>query len=193
MLKSYARNRENRVFWCTDDCYGCEAGTIAFGFLCALNDAGSKGECRFEFQILLQINLIGEDDAAQEQYSVFACPSLFSVPITCQNTELAGLVFEAMTYYGYYDVIPVYYETTLQGKIADAPEDVEMLEIINDALTVSFAYCYDNWEGFAHFLSGNIMNFAQKSGNKDVASVYAKKEKSALNRLEKCLDAFRGN
>ena len=132
-------------------------------------------------------------DTAQEQYSVFACPSLFSVPITCQNTELAGLVFEAMTYYGYYDIIPVYYETTLQGKIADAPEDVEMLEIINDALTVSFAYCYDNWEGFAHFLSGNIMNFSQTSGSKDVASVYAKKEKSALNRLEKCLEAFRGN
>ena len=132
-------------------------------------------------------------DTAQEQYSIFACPSLFSVPITCQNTELAGLVFEAMTYYGYYDVIPVYYETTLQGKIADAPEDVEMLEIINDALIVSFAYCYDNWEGFAHFLSGNIMNFAVDKGNKDVASVYAKKEKSALNRLEKCLDAFRGN
>jgi len=132
-------------------------------------------------------------DTAQEQYSIFACPSLFSVPITCQNTELAGLVFEAMTYYGYYDVIPVYYETTLQGKIADAPEDVEMLEIINDALIVSFAYCYDNWEGFAHFLSGNIMNFAVDKGNKDVASVYAKKEKSALNRLEKCLDAFREN
>ena len=51
----------------------------------------------------------------------------------------------------------------------------------------------DNWEGFAHFLSGNIMNFAVDKGNKDVASVYAKKEKSALNRLEKCLDAFRGN
>ena len=68
-----------------------------------------------------------------------------------------------------------------------------MLEIINDALIVSFAYCYDNWEGFAHFLSGNIMNFAVDKGNKDVASVYAKKEKSALNRLEKCLDAFREN
>lgn len=130
-------------------------------------------------------------DTNQENYSIFACPSLFSVPITCMNTELAGFVFEAMTYYGYYDVIPEYYGTTLQGKIADAPEDVEMLEIINDALTVSFAYCYDNWEGFAHFLSGNIMNFTVTGGNKDVASVYAKKEKSAQNRLDKCLEAFR--
>ncbi len=131
-------------------------------------------------------------DEKQTDYMAFACPSLFSIPITCQNTEFAGLVFEALTYYGYYDVIPVYYETTLQGKIADAPEDVEMLEIINDALTVSFAYCYDNWEGFAHFLSGNLMNFSETGGNKDVASLYQKNLPKAQARLDKCLAAFKG-
>lgn len=132
-------------------------------------------------------------DTAQEKYIAFACPSLFSVPITCQNTEMTGFVFEAMTYYGYFDIIPVYYETTLKGKIADAPDDVEMLEIVNDALTVSFAYCYDNWEGFAHFLSGTVMNFTDTAGNKDVASVFAKRNKIAQKRLEKCLKAFRGD
>ncbi len=131
-------------------------------------------------------------DEQQDAYMAFACPSLFSIPITCSNTEFAGLVFEALTYYGYYDVIPVYYETTLQGKIADAPEDVEMLEIINDALTVSFAYCYDNWEGFAHFLSGNLMNFSETGGNKDVASLYQKNLPKAQARLDKCLAAFKG-
>ena len=131
-------------------------------------------------------------DTAQEKYIAFACPSLFSVPITCQNTELAGFVFEAMTYYGYFDIIPVYYETTLKGKIADAPDDVEMLEIVNDALTVSFAYCYDNWEGFAHFLSGTVMNFTDTGGNKDVASVFAKRNKIAQKRLDRCLKAFQG-
>ena len=132
-------------------------------------------------------------DSAQERYIAFACPSLFSVPITCQNTELAGFVFEAMTYYGYFDVIPVYYGTTLKGKVADSPEDVEVLEIVNDALTVSFAYCYDNWEGFAHFLSGTVMNFTADSGNKDVASVFQKRNKIAQKRLDKCLKAFRGD
>ncbi len=131
-------------------------------------------------------------DSEQESYIAFACPSLFSVPITCQNTELAGFVFEAMTYYGYFDVIPVYYGTTLKGKVADSPDDIEMLEIVNDALTVSFAYCYDNWEGFAHFLSGTVMNFTETGGSSDVASVYAKRNKIAQKRLDKCLKAFRG-
>ncbi len=128
-------------------------------------------------------------DENQENYALFACPSLFSVPVSCQNTEMAGFLFEIMTYYGYYDVIPVYYETTLKGKIADAPDDVEMLEIINDHLTVSFAYCYDNWQGFAHFMN-SCMGFSETGGSKDVASKYKAKAKSAEKRLEKCLAAF---
>lgn len=160
------------------------SGNAAFAFGHLRHASEKYREADISYGILPQPKY----DTAQEQYSVFACPSLFSVPITCQNTELAGFVFEAMTYYGYYDIVPEYYKTTLQGKIADAPEDVEMLEIINDALTVSFAYCYDNWEGFAHFLSAI---FNEKTGDKDVASFFAKREKSAETRLQKCLDAFR--
>ena len=130
-------------------------------------------------------------DENQENYALFACPSLFSIPVSCQNTDMAGFLFEIMTYYGYYDVIPVYYETTLKGKIADAPDDVEMLEIINDHLTVSFAYCYDNWQGFAHFMN-SVMGFNENGGSKDVASKHKAKSKSAQKRLEKCLAAFVG-
>lgn len=130
-------------------------------------------------------------DEKQDSYYVFACPSLFSIPVSCQNPEFAGFVFEAMTYYGYYDIIPVYYEMTLQGKIADSQDDVTMLEIINDHLTVSFAYCYDNWEGFAHLL-GSRMNFTQKSGSKDMASMYEKYLPSAQKRLDKVLEGFIG-
>lgn len=160
------------------------AGKAAFAFGHLRHASSNYREADISYGILPQPKY----DPAQENYSTFACPSLFSIPITCQNTELAGFVFEAMTYYGYYDIVPVYYETTLQGKIADAPEDVEMLEIINDTLTVSFAYCYDNWEGFAHFLSAI---FNEKTGDRDVASFFAKREKSAETRLQKCLDAFR--
>ncbi|MCQ2432014.1 MAG: hypothetical protein MJ175_05345 [Clostridia bacterium] len=128
-------------------------------------------------------------DEQQDGYYVFACPSLFSIPITTQNPEFAGYIFEAMTYYGYYDIIPAYYEITLKGKIADSPDDVEMLGIINDNLTVSFAYCYDNWEGFAHLL-GSRMNFTKTGGSKDVASMYQKNLKPAQRRLDKVLAGF---
>ncbi len=160
------------------------AGKAAFSFGKLKQASQNYRESDITYGILPQPKY----DTAQEMYSTFACPNLFSIPLTCQNTDLAGFVLEAMTYYGYYDIVPVYYETTLQGKIADAPEDVEMLEIINNTLTVSFAYCYDNWEGFAHFLSAI---FNEKTGDKDVASFFQKREKSAEKRLQTCLDAFR--
>ncbi|MBE6659659.1 MAG: hypothetical protein E7604_14610 [Ruminococcaceae bacterium] len=128
-------------------------------------------------------------DEQQESYYVFACPSMFSVPISCQNLEFAGFVFEAMTYYGYYDVTPAYYELTLQGKIADSQDDVAMLEIINNNLTASFAYCYDNWQGFAHLL-GERMKFNKNSGTKDLASAFEKYKKSAQRRLDTVLAGF---
>ncbi len=128
-------------------------------------------------------------DEAQENYYVFACPSLFSIPISAENEDFAGFVFEAMTYLGYYDVIPAYYEITLKGKIADSKDDAEMLSIINDHLTVSFAYCYDNWEGFAHLL-GSRLNFTEKRGNMNLASVYEKYKKTAQRRLDAVLKGF---
>ena len=128
-------------------------------------------------------------DTAQEEYYVWACPSVFSIPITCQNTEFAGFIFEAMSYYGYYDIVPAYYEQTLQGKIADAPDDAEMLTIIRDNLTASFAHCYDNWEGFGHLL-GERLKFSWTGGSKDLASAYEKYKKSAQRRLDKVLAGF---
>lgn len=131
-------------------------------------------------------------DEEQAEYSVATTPSLLSIPISCGNVDFAGFVFEAMTYYGYYDVAPAYYETTLQGKVADSPDDVEMLSIINDKLNVSFAYCYDNWQGFAHLL-GSRMGFTKTRGSKDVASIYEKYKKNAEARLETVLEGFMEN
>jgi len=150
-----------------------------------LSHTGNYREVEFRYGIIPQPKF----DTAQENYYVMACPSLFSIPMTCMDPDFAGFVFEAMTYYGYFEVIPAYYETTLQGKIADSPEDVEMLELINNALTVSFAYCYDNWEGFAHLFASRL-KFTEKSGNIDLASTYKQYEKAAQRRLDKCLQGF---
>lgn len=128
-------------------------------------------------------------DEAQDKYYVFACPSLFSIPLCCMNTDFAGFILEAMTYSGYYEITPSYFEITVKEKIADAPDDVEMLTIINDRLTVSFAYCYDNWQGFAHLFNSR-MGFNNNSGSKNLASVYEKNVKSAQRRLDTVLKGF---
>jgi len=129
-------------------------------------------------------------DEAQQEYYVFACSDLFSVPITCQNTEFAGYMFELLSYLGYYDVAPIYLSSTLKGQAADAPEDAEMLQLIHDNLTCSFAYCYDNWEGYGHLMG--LMGFTQTEGKTNLSFVEAVYRTSATTRLEKVLNAFRG-
>ena len=129
-------------------------------------------------------------DEDQEKYYSFTRPDIISVPITCSDTDLAGFFMEAMTYYGYYDVVTAYYETVLQGKIADAPEDAEMMQIVNDSLTVSFPYNYENFVGFSNLWG--LLRFQKNSGSKDLASIYEKNLKAAQKRLDLVLEGFSG-
>lgn len=128
-------------------------------------------------------------DESQQEYHTFISTNLYSIPITCQNTELSGFGFEVMTYYGFYNILPTYYEITLKGKAADSPDDVDMLTIINNTLEISFAYCYDNWQGFAH-LFGMRLNFTPEGGNRDLVSVYEKNYKPVSRRLQMVLKGF---
>lgn len=127
-------------------------------------------------------------DEAQDRYYSFTRPAIASVPITCTETDMAAFLTEALTYYGYYDVVSAYYETVLQGKIADAPEDAEMMQVINDSLTLSFPYNYENFVGFSNLWG--MMKFQKTGGSKDFASVYQQNLKQAQGRLDLVLEGF---
>jgi len=129
-------------------------------------------------------------DELQENYITFTEPNLLSIPITCQNTEFAGYIFELMTYLGYYDFYPVYLNSTLKGGQADSPEDAEMLQIIQDTLTTQFSYCYDGWVGYGFFL--NRMGWNYERGSTNVAFYERTLRSAATSHLEDVLKAFRG-
>ena len=80
--------------------------------------------------------------------------------------------------------------TALKEKFTYDSESGQMLDIINDTLTVSFAYVYDNWQGFGHML-GAI--FSGNSPKKDYASFYASRVKSAEKRRDLIVDFFEAN
>ena len=174
-------NKDNKPY--VGDVFGSGHAAFAFSKLNVANEHYRSDD--ISYGVVPQPKF----DESQSDYYVFACPSLFSVPMSAQDLDFVGFIFEAMTYYGYYDVIPKFYEITVKGKIADSPDDAEMLSIINDNLTVSFAYCYDNWQGFAHLFNSR-MGFTQTKGSKDLASVYQKNLKSATKRLETVLAGF---
>ncbi len=68
-------------------------------------------------------------DERQTEYKSLNWNGIFGVPGAIKNKEMVGDVLELMGYYTA-DVKVAYYEKLLGSKLAEAPEDAEMLDII---------------------------------------------------------------
>ena len=68
-------------------------------------------------------------DNKQESYKTLSWNGVLGIPTTVQNTEMVGDVIEMLAWYSE-PVCTSFYETLLGSKVADAPEDVEMLNIV---------------------------------------------------------------
>jgi hypothetical protein len=81
-------------------------------------------------------------DEDQTEYRSFDWCGLMSVPVTVQNTVMVGQVLETLGYFsshGENSVHNEYYEKLLGAKIADAPDDYAMLQIIFDGICTNAA------------------------------------------------------
>lgn len=126
-------------------------------------------------------------DEAQKQYRCFAEGAYMAVPITNTNLSRTGLIYEALNAEGYRQIIPAYEETALKDKYLRDEESGRMFDLVLESYTASFAFNYDNWEGFAH-LFGKIFN--ETKGNKDIVSYLEKNMKKAVRRADKVAQGF---
>ncbi|MBQ4574332.1 MAG: hypothetical protein IJA85_03965 [Clostridia bacterium] len=136
--------------------------------------------------------------ASQENYASEALVfkgSLIAVPITTQNTEMIGIIVEAMSAESKYTVRPAFYDTVLKDKATRDAESVDMLDIIIDNMVFDVGNYY-NLAYFADYflrITGSVYN----SGNKaypqrtsDIASFYAKYEKQMNKALEDLIETI---
>ena len=136
--------------------------------------------------------------ASQENYASEALVfkgSLIAVPITTQNTEMIGVIVEAMSAESKYTVRPAFYDTVLKDKATRDAESVDMLDIIIDNMVFDVGNYY-NLAYFADYflrITGSVYN----SGNKaypqrtsDIASFYAKYEKQMNKALEDLIETI---
>ncbi len=128
-------------------------------------------------------------DEAQENYESYVSihtGGLLSVPTTAAtdpaNLERIGLILEALAAESKYTVMPAYYETALKTKGARDDESEAMLDLIFANRTFDIGDIF----GFGG-MAGAFQNLA-KSGQTEIASFYAKQEKSAQKALDKFVD-----
>lgn len=68
-------------------------------------------------------------DTKQENYLTMSWNGVLCIPTTVKNEEMVGDVMEMLAWFSA-PVTTAFYETLLGSKVADAPEDVEMMSII---------------------------------------------------------------
>ena len=70
-------------------------------------------------------------DSNQEKYQTLNWNGVLGIPTTVQDDDLVGDTIELLAWYSE-PVTTAFYETLLGAKVADAPEDVEMLQLVWD-------------------------------------------------------------
>ncbi len=127
-------------------------------------------------------------DEQQEQYysAVHDIATLFCLPTTCTKIDAVCATLEAMAYYSYYKVTPVYYETALKTKYTRDDMSSRIIDLIHDTSMTDIAYGYSSsFNGM-----GQIMRNLAIDKTKDYASYYAARSKTTDKAVAKFIENF---
>ncbi|MGM9625537.1 MAG: hypothetical protein ACI3XM_07485 [Eubacteriales bacterium] len=130
-------------------------------------------------------------DEAQESYYTASrnTHNAFSMLTTCENTEMAGAVLEALSASNYQKVLPTYFEVALKTKYASDNKSAQIFDIIHDSMILDFGYIYGHpLGGIYDKMAGEIFNNPEK-----LASMIASNQKSVQKAYEKYLATIEAN
>ena len=102
-----------------------------------------------------------------------------AIPMTNVDLENTGMILEWMSWKSHHTVLPAYYETTIKLKRQRDETAIEMLDIIKGSMY------YEISDIFGLGVSDVLWN-SYRTG--DLASTYAKSEKSMQKKIDKLVD-----
>jgi hypothetical protein len=124
------------------------------------------------------------DDQQAEYYSrVEAGARIGMVPITNKHPEYAGALLEAMSSYGYNNLIPEYYEVALKRKTSRDSDSSGMLDMIFAMRRYDLG---DTW--WCNELRDGLFKNMFAEDDRDLASGIASKEKIINKTLSKVIE-----
>lgn len=127
-------------------------------------------------------------DELQEEYRSDLNPSgtrWICVPVTCSDSARTAAVIEALSYYSFYDVTPVYYEEALKSKYVRDSESGQVIDMVRDSIKTDYLIgIYRSTIG-QHFVN-NVRDKKQEyvSGWKAALKPYNKQMEKAYADLD---------
>ncbi|MGI6203339.1 MAG: extracellular solute-binding protein [Eubacteriales bacterium] len=167
-----------RDFEGAEKIFGSKRALFAFGYI---SDAVDKYRYTdVNYGIVMQPKL----DEAQDSYYAEYTDRFLLFPITSQDTDFSGMIFEAMSAEGYKQIFPAYYEIALKQKFTYDDESVQVLDIINDVRVIDFSYVY------IPDINGMLNTLFYGTPSRDFASLYARNEKSLNAKLKQITTSY---
>ena len=124
-------------------------------------------------------------DNAQAEYKTLSWNGVLGIPTTVQNEDLVGDVIEMLAWYSE-PVCTAFYETLLGSKVADAPEDVEMLNLVWAGQVSDMGLVFSSSSNQMDCLLYAIPHHVSVEGKPAYATYYKQNQKAAerlLNRM----------
>ena len=123
-------------------------------------------------------------DKQQEGYKTLSWNGVLGIPTTVLDDDMVGDVIEMLAWYSE-PVCTAFYETLLGSKVADAPEDVEMLNIVWDGQVsdagLVFSSCSPALDGILYALAHHT-----SINNKPAyATLFQENQRSAQRQLDR--------
>ena len=127
-------------------------------------------------------------DETQKDYVSGSFDIYWAIPKTAhQHLDTIATIIEGMAHNCFYDVLPAAYETTLQVRFSDSPNDARAYEIIRDSMCVDIGYAFNEKVTGLNVLVRALSNMT--SGN--MSSTIAKNQKTITKMLDKINKSFR--
>ena len=117
-------------------------------------------------------------DENQSGYYTPTVADVAGIPAYVKDSEMSGVILEAMQYYSAESVKPAYFEMAIKRKSTRDEESVEMLEIIGNTLKCDFTYLYNR------ILNNTLPNITDKNFASKWAKNYDKAQKKIYDLVE---------
>jgi len=125
-------------------------------------------------------------DEQQESYGILTGSGLSGIPINATDLERTGAVMEAICYYSYVYLRPVFFDTVLENKSVRDEDSYKVLELMHESKHFDFAFNMDP----SGVLNNIAYNVVQKKNSTDLASYLASIESKITSSFEKIKKQF---
>lgn len=129
-------------------------------------------------------------DEAQEKYMTNSWVGMMCLPTTTpvDNYEMIGVIMESMSYTGYTEITPLFYDNVLKAKLSRDEDSARMLDIILENTVYDLGCVFQTNIHPASFMA-NLIN----SQNENYMSQLQKQEKIMIKQYEKIYDSVADN